>query len=127
GRQDGLGIRGATRLPPTTRHNRGLHKGLSSVLPAYVERDEDPALLAYLEQSATTGGFALLIGPSAAGKTRTAFEAIMAVLGDWRLVRPASGAQLNQFAQAGAPPPRPVVWLDRLPTYVRTRAPPTAR
>ena len=62
------------------------------------------------------GGFVLLVGGSSAGKTRSAVEAVKALLPDWWLVHPAGPDQVA--ALAAAPPSRTVVWLDELQRYL---------
>lgn len=86
----------------------------------YAPRDCDAALRAALDRS----GFVVLIGPSKAGKSRTAFEAALATRPDAELIVPrAGGRSLQQLAQgdlldviwAGR---RVVVWLDDLERYL---------
>ena len=66
--------------------------------------------------AAQRGGFVLLVGGSSAGKTRSAFEAVTALLPDWWLVHPAGPGEVA--ALAAAPTPRTVVWLDELQRYL---------
>ena len=88
-------------------------------LPPYVARDVDPALRAALGVAGSQGGFLLLIGASAAGKTRTMYEAARAVLPDWEVVQPDDAEAIRAFA--AAPTPRTVLWLDELQRYLRDR------
>ena len=103
----------------------GVHEAISvsgvagGVLPEYVPRDVDAAgsgVRARLAAAAESGGFVLLVGGSSVGKTRSAAEALKALLPDWRLVHPAGPAEVA--ALAAAPPPRTVVWLDELQRYL---------
>jgi TPR repeat protein len=86
----------------------------------YVPRDCDAALRAGLERS----GFVLLIGPSKAGKSRTAFEVALATLPDAVLIVPSPGRRALQELARGelldiVAPDRPVVvWLDDLERYL---------
>jgi len=66
--------------------------------------------------AAERGGFVLLVGGSSVGKTRSAVEAVKALLPDWWLVHPAGPGEVA--ALAAAPVPRMVVWLDELQRYL---------
>ena len=103
----------------------GVHAAISvpgvpdDVLPEYVPRDADNGefgIRARVAAAAQRGGFVLLVGGSSVGKTRSAFEAIRALLPDRWLVHPAGPAEINALAQA--PPPQMVVWLDELQRYL---------
>jgi hypothetical protein len=102
----------------------GVHAAISvpgvsdQVPPEYVLRDSDDGqfgVRAKIATAAERGGFVLLVGGSSVGKTRSAFEAVTAVLPEWRLVHPAGPAEVA--ALAAAPSPRTVVWLDELQRY----------
>ncbi|MDH6612435.1 hypothetical protein M2164_008070 [Streptomyces sp. SAI-208] len=82
--------------------------------PPYIERDSDKSLREHLIR----GGFILLIGESTAGKTRSAYEAIQAVLQDFFLVRPLTRASIPAALQAVQAHKRCVVWLDDLENYL---------
>jgi hypothetical protein len=89
------------------------------VLPEYVPRDIDAAesgIRAKVAAAAERGGFVLLVGGSSVGKTRSAAEAVRAVLPDWWLVYPAGPDQLAALARV--PSPRTVVWLNELQDYL---------
>jgi hypothetical protein len=104
-----LGVHAAISVPGVT----------DDVLPEYVPRDADPAefgIRARVAAAAQRGGFVLLVGRSSVGKTRSAFEAVRALLPDWWLVHPAGPSEVAVLAQA--PPPRMVVWLDELQRYM---------
>src|SRR5215469_1775337 len=86
----------------------------------YVPRDCDADLRAGLERS----GFVLLIGPSKAGKSRTAFEAALATFPDAVLIVPRARRQAlpelarGELLDAVAPDQRVVLWLDDLERYL---------
>ena len=82
---------------------------------AYIPRDFDPQLRSALEASTAGGGFIVLVGKSSVGKTRSLYEAILAVLPDWPLVQPANGVALRALTDAAAS--RTVLWLDELQRY----------
>ena len=103
----------------------GVHAAISvpgvpeEIPPEYVLRDADGAefgVRAKVASAAERGGFVLLVGGSSVGKTRSAFEAVKALLPDWWLVHPAGPAEVSALAQA--PSPRTVVWLDELQRYL---------
>jgi Flp pilus assembly protein TadD len=109
-----LGIHEAIPLPAGAAA-----EGLSQELPEYVARDIDADLRPYLTARAVSGGgFALLVGPAAAGKTRTAYEALRQTLPDWHLLMPATGAEVNELAGSGAVPPRSVIWLNETQDFL---------
>ena len=88
------------------------------VPPEYVVRDIDDSefgIRARVATAAERGGFVLLVGGSSVGKTRSAVEAVKALLPDWWLVHPAGPTGVAALATA---PPRTVVWLDELQRYL---------
>jgi len=107
-----LGIHPALPLPP------GPDAGLSPQLPAYVPRDLDDELRRALADRSVHGGFLLLVGPSASGKSRCAYEAVRAVLPDWRMLLPPSAGDLTSLVDAGVPLGRTVIWLDDVPRFL---------
>ena len=116
---------GAVRAGGADPRRLGVHAAISvpgvpdQVLPEYVPRDIDTAefgVRARLAAAAERGGFMLLVGGSSVGKTRTAVEAIRALLPDWWLVHPAGPGEVAALAQARTP--RVVVWLDELQRYL---------
>ncbi|KPM51918.1 hypothetical protein ACG83_30465 [Frankia sp. R43] len=117
---------GAVRVINADPYRLGVHRAIhlpgaaDETLPAYVDRDIDhqpvTGIRARLRTAAGRGGFVLLVGGSSAGKTRCAFEAIRAELGDWWLLRPTSPTQITTLA--AAPPTRTVLWLDEIQTYL---------
>lgn len=105
-----LGIHSAITADGAGERRRGVAR-----LPRYVPRDHDPVLRRRLAEAAGTGGFVLLVGAASSGKTRSAYEAALAVLPRWRLmtVHPACGVdQLTDF------PERTILWLDELQKYL---------
>jgi hypothetical protein len=116
---------GAVRVSEANPRRLGVHAAISvpgvpdEVLPEYVPRDADAAdhgIRARVAAAAERGGFVLLVGGSSVGKTRSAVEAVRALLPDWWLVHPAGAAEITELA--AAPPPRTVVWLDELQRYL---------
>lgn len=79
-------------------------------LPAYVQRDLDPVLRKLLREVSLFGGFVVLVGEPATGKSRTAYEAVQAVIPEWTLVRARMPEDLARAARAGAS--SRVIWLD---------------
>ena len=85
----------------------GVHAAISvpgvpdEVPPEYVPRDTDAAeygVRAKVAAAAERGGFVLLVGGSSVGKTRSAVEAVKALLPDWWLVHPAGPAEVAALA-----------------------------
>jgi tetratricopeptide (TPR) repeat protein len=87
--------------------------GDDDLLPAYVGRDVDEALRARV----SSGGFVLLVGDSTAGKSRTAFEALLAVKGDYTIIVPSNAAALSAAVDRAAGLRRSVLWLDDIERY----------
>jgi hypothetical protein len=77
-------------------------------LQAYVKRDVHDRLVALIRQ----GGFVLVQGHSAVGKTRLAWEAAGEAVPKWRIERPSSATDLAGLAHRNLK--RTVVWLDNL-------------
>lgn len=82
--------------------------------PPYVWRTRDAAL----EEAVTTTPFVLLIGASAAGKSRSAYE-VMRRCHPYRLLLVPDGKQsLRQLDQLGVRLPNCIVWLDEVDRYL---------
>ncbi|GED86021.1 hypothetical protein TNCT6_31060 [Streptomyces sp. 6-11-2] len=109
-----LGIHPAIPLPPSANPE------LSVELPTYVPRDVDADLHTALRRASVSGGFVLLVGPAASGKTRCAFEAINAVLSNWRLCMPATAERLTALVDSGADLRHTVVWLNETQDFLGT-------
>ena len=116
---------GGVRVSEADPRRLGVHAAISvpgmadEVLPEYVPRDADDGELgvrAKVAAAAKRGGFVLLVGGSSVGKTRSAFEAVTALLPEWWLVHPSGPGEVA--ALAAAPTPRTVVWLDELQRYL---------
>jgi TPR repeat protein len=101
-----LGIHASLPLPS------GASAGLSAQLPTYVPRDLDEELRSALKEHSSHGGFLLLAGEAASGKTRCAYEAVRATLPDWRMLLPPSARDLAALVIAGIPLGRTIIWLD---------------
>lgn len=86
----------------------------------YVPRTRDGELTTALDDAAGRNRLVLLVGPSKAGKTRTAFEAIRAQLPQARLLspRPGSFAQLVMDPRLRESTDTVVVWLDDVDRYL---------
>ena len=119
---------GGVRVSEADPRRLGVHAAISmpgvsdEVMPEYVLRDADgdeSGVRAKVAAAAERGGFVLLVGGSSVGKTRSAFEAVTALLPDWWLVHPADPPEVA--ALAAAPTPQTVVWLDELQRYLDGR------
>lgn len=105
---------GAVRTHTARGRLFGVHASIhgDDELPAYVRRDLDGRLRAAL----AVPGLVVLVGGSSVGKTRSAFEAVRAVLPQWWLLQPADARAVH--ALAADPPPRTVIWLDEMQNYL---------
>ncbi len=109
-----LDIHEAFPLPPDH-----IAPGLSADLPTYVLRDVDADLQTFLAVSKERGGFALLVGPAAVGKTRTAYEAIRRVLPEWRMLIPDNGNVINELvSDPRRDLGRSVIWLNETQNFL---------
>ena len=99
----------------------GSSSGAGSAYAGYVRRDKDAELDAALAQ-ATSGGqrVVLVAGDSAAGKSRSAAEALGRdrVLRGWWLVVPLADGGLSRLADADLGWHETVIWLDDLDKYL---------
>ncbi|MFJ4095160.1 hypothetical protein ACIPYS_26525 [Kitasatospora sp. NPDC089913] len=91
---------------------------LDPELPSYVERDRDLELRAELGRARDHGGLVLLQGPSAAGKSRAAAEAMWSCLPGWQLLIPVVSADLAPLADPRFDLSRTVVWLSDLQLHL---------
>ena len=99
-----LGVKPA--IDTTDRHDQDL--------PPYVPRTGDDDL----EWAIAEGGIVLLHGKAAAGKSRSAFEAIHRLRPHHQLLTPAYAGALKDLVEAGYPISDAVVWLDDLERFL---------
>lgn len=92
----------------------GVHRGTDGRLPPYVERDLDREL----DELLAAGGLVVIEGQSAAGKTRTAAEAMLRVLGGRALLVPQTGGALRSLVESGRRIGNAVIWLDDLERFL---------
>ncbi|MEV4894492.1 tetratricopeptide repeat protein [Nonomuraea sp. NPDC055795] len=98
----------------------GVHPAISSPggpeaePPAYVPRDVDMGL----QERLAAGGFVLLVGDSTAGKSRTAYEAVRAMLPDHTLIAPHDRSALPAAIESCFRHKRSVLWLSDLEYYL---------
>jgi len=83
-------------------------------VPPYVPRDVDPVV----HQALGRGGFVLLSGAAAAGKTRTGYEAIRAVLPRHVFIWPQRIDDVPQALKLAREERECVLWLDSLQRYL---------
>ncbi|MFI1996288.1 hypothetical protein [Actinoplanes sp. NPDC020271] len=83
-------------------------------LPQYVARTCDPDL----DRALSQGGMVLLHGRAAAGKSRSALEAVQRVLPQHEVLVPAGPGSLRRLLDAGFKVRDAVVWLDDLEQYL---------
>ncbi|WP_413102427.1 tetratricopeptide repeat protein [Streptomyces sp. Inha503] len=90
-----------------------------SSVPPYIARDIDEQLRARLTIAANNGGLVLIIGDSTAGKSRAAFEAMVTIFPEHRVLAPSSGSHLplaiETITHAKV---RCLVWLDDLEAFL---------
>jgi tetratricopeptide (TPR) repeat protein len=92
----------------------GAPPGGASAAPAYIPRDLD----AELREQLAAGGFVLLVGDSAAGKTRMAFEALRATLPDHTLIAPVNVDAVTAAMSHATDQRCCVLWLDDLERFL---------
>ncbi|MEU8233410.1 hypothetical protein AB0C12_27840 [Actinoplanes sp. NPDC048967] len=91
------------------------------LLPRYVERPFDHDVRESLRRCRARGGVIMLIGESSTGKTRACWEAMRAVLPDWRVWHPLAPERpeaLVSAIEAGTIAPRTVIWLNEAQLYL---------
>jgi hypothetical protein len=81
-------------------------------IPPYVTRDYDEELRAAVRVASVESRLILLVGPSASGKTRSAYEAVLAEVPGFPMVIPQSGAELEKMLEDQPIMEPSVVWLD---------------
>ncbi|MEU5893914.1 hypothetical protein ABZ835_45035 [Streptomyces sp. NPDC047461] len=96
-------------------HRAAVGPGMPADLPPFVRRD----ISDQLEDSLAPGRFVLLVGESTAGKTRIAYEAMLARVGGWPLIVPSGVAGVSAALDATRTVRRSaVVWLDDLERFL---------
>ena len=105
-----LGIRPAALGKSISSHLPSLQERV----PSYVPRDVDEELTSILKRT----NFILIVGDSAAGKSRTAFEIMSALFPKHRLIAPADQAALKKLEGVVLTQSRCVLWLDDLERYL---------
>jgi hypothetical protein len=95
----------------------GIRQAAPGGVPRYVPRDFDPRLRAAL----TGGGFTLVVGEAAVGKSRSAYEAMRAVLPGHLLIAPSAEGGGDLAATLGHARSRreTLLWLDNLLAFLR--------
>ncbi|WP_433358206.1 hypothetical protein ACQPYV_14785 [Micromonospora saelicesensis] len=88
--------------------------------PKYIERDIDQAIIRSLRDAKSSGGLVLIVGPAASGKTRTAYETLLAEIPGWKILAPSTGSDLTQAVESDAIPSETVVWLDDIDRYLES-------
>ncbi|MET9413037.1 tetratricopeptide repeat protein [Streptomyces klenkii] len=107
------------RVADTSPLDAGLAVTGAGDVPAYVERDIDGAVRERIRAADRAGGTLLIVGDSAAGKTRTLYEAMRAQLPRHRFMRPAHPADFPSLAAGIVACADPcVLWLDELDRYL---------
>jgi hypothetical protein len=95
----------------------GVHKVIGGgPMPPYVRRPHDDLLLAVLDPAVSASRLVVVRGGSSTGKTRAAYEAVMARLADWHLDYPLDPGALKARLETGVPA-RTVLWLGELRPY----------
>jgi hypothetical protein len=84
--------------------------------PPYVSRPHDDLVRALLNPAVAASRLVVIQGESSTGKTRTAYEAVRAVLPDWRLDYPLDPAALDRRLDEEIPQ-QTVLWLGDLRQY----------
>ncbi|MEU5867255.1 tetratricopeptide repeat protein [Nonomuraea sp. NPDC047529] len=124
--QDGCLVLPSGRLPRVSQIDEPIKLGVHPAIvlgdsaaqngraPAYVPRDVDVELC----QRLASGGFVLLVGDSAAGKSRTAFEAMRASLPDHLLIAPHDRTALPAAIERTLRVKQAVLWLSDLEHYL---------
>ncbi|GAA1407909.1 hypothetical protein GCM10009662_42230 [Catellatospora coxensis] len=97
--------------------NEPASEALSDVYPTYIQRDIDITLRAWLKERTHDAGLVVLVGPTAAGKSRTLFEALHAELRDWRLRMPTNGTELDDLIRHEPNLDSTVILLEEMQDY----------
>jgi hypothetical protein len=107
--------RPAGRWEPT---ELGVHPvaGSHTSMPAYIRRPHDETLRTMLDPEVAGSRLIVIRGDAGTGKSRAAYEAVAARLGDWSLEYPPTAAALAARLDAGIPA-WTVLWLGELRRY----------
>jgi eukaryotic-like serine/threonine-protein kinase len=105
---------GVHPAPPRPSVDNAAEGRVGDRIPVYVERDVDSELRPALSR----GGFIVLVGDATAGKTRTAFEAMQAVLPDYLFIAPSKLEGVRVAIQEAAVTRKCVLWLDELQDFL---------
>jgi hypothetical protein len=85
----------------------------------YVRRDVDDRIEAAVSSLASTGGFLLLIGSFTCGKTRAAYEALLAEVPAWQMLIPDTKEDLaSALEEESIDIARTAIWLDNLQNFM---------
>jgi hypothetical protein len=84
--------------------------------PPYIPRRHDELLKAMLNPAVRASRLVVVRGGSSTGKSRAAYQAVMARLAGWRLEYPQDPAALADHLETGIPN-RTVLWLGELRDY----------
>jgi tetratricopeptide (TPR) repeat protein len=87
-------------------------------MPTYVVREVDRDLRQEVREASEHSGVILLIGQSCMGKTRSAYEAVLAELPDWCLFHPSNAAEVSNLLDYGLPQTGVIIWLDEAQEYL---------
>ncbi|MDT7847890.1 tetratricopeptide repeat protein [Streptomyces justiciae] len=91
-----------------------MHGSYTDELPPYVPREIDSPLREAIRQ----GGLIVVVGESAAGKSRAAFESVRTQAADHVLAAPSSREVLSDVVTSLSDTPRAVLWLDDLERFL---------
>jgi TPR repeat protein len=107
-----LGIHPSIPLPSSA------DASLSPDMPLYIRRDIDADLRAWITAHQESGGFLLLVGPAACGKTRCAYELAHDMLADWPIFMPSTAAILTEYVQTEPSPAKLIIWLNETQKFL---------
>ena len=97
----------------------GVHQVIGGgPMPPYVRRPHDELLRAVLDPAVPASRLVVVRGGSSTGKTRAAYEAVVARVAKWPLDYPQGEADLAALLEDGVPPGT-VLWLGELRQYTR--------
>ena len=108
------------RLHATIPLRRAAGQALNlSQFPEYFTRRVDADLRSWIggRVKEGKGGFIVLEGNAATGKTRCMYEALRAEIPKWRMPDVRTGADLNEMVRRESRMPRTVLWLDDLQNF----------